>query len=170
MSRYIALLRAVNVGGTGKLPMADLKAMCCEAGFSRVQTYIASGNVVFESTATPDEVKSALEARLQAYAGKPVGVLLRTALEMEAVLKANPFPDTAPNRTIAIFLDAAPPVDAVTNATGVKDEELSLGVREIYVHYPSGQGASKLKIPAAKTGTARNMNTLAKLVELAGKL
>jgi uncharacterized protein (DUF1697 family) len=49
MPGYIALLRAVNVGGTGKLPMADLKAMCGDAGFARVQTYIASGNAVFES-------------------------------------------------------------------------------------------------------------------------
>lgn len=49
MSTYIALLRAVNVGGTGKLPMADLKAMCVELGFGKVQTYIASGNVVLQS-------------------------------------------------------------------------------------------------------------------------
>jgi Protein of unknown function (DUF1697) len=53
MTRYIALLRAVNVGGTGRLPMTELKAVCCDAGFARVETYIASGNVVFESKATP---------------------------------------------------------------------------------------------------------------------
>jgi len=48
MTRYVALLRAVNVGGTGKLPMADLKALCTELGFKRVETYIASGNVIFD--------------------------------------------------------------------------------------------------------------------------
>jgi uncharacterized protein (DUF1697 family) len=65
----IALLRAVNVGGTGRLPMADLKSMCSDAGFARVETYISSGNVVFESKATPSRVKTELETRLLAYAG-----------------------------------------------------------------------------------------------------
>jgi uncharacterized protein (DUF1697 family) len=83
MTRYIALLRAVNVGGTGKLSMTDLKAMCIEAGFDHVETYIASANVVFESNASPARVKSELEARLFAYAGKPVGVAVRTASEMQ---------------------------------------------------------------------------------------
>jgi uncharacterized protein (DUF1697 family) len=108
MTKYIALLRAVNVGGTGKLPMAVLKSMCNEAGFGRVQTYIASGNVVFESKAAPLGVKAALEARLLAYAGKPVGVVVRTASEMAAVLEANPFPGEEPKNTYAIFLDECP--------------------------------------------------------------
>jgi len=77
MTRYIALLRAVNVGGTGKLSMTDLKAICGEAGFDHVETYIASGNVVFEAEDPPAKVKSALEARLLAHGGKPVGVLVR---------------------------------------------------------------------------------------------
>jgi uncharacterized protein (DUF1697 family) len=170
MGKYIALLRAVNVGGTGKLSMADLKAMCSNAGFRHARTYIASGNVVFESRETPSKIKSELEARLLAHAGKPVGVLVRTASEMKAILMANPFPNAAPNRTVSIFLDEAPPSDALTHAVGVTDEELSLGPREIYVHYGAGMGKSKLRIPAAKTGTARNMNTIAKLVELAEKL
>jgi hypothetical protein len=58
LTNYIALLRAVNVGGTGKLPMADLKAICSDAGFIQVQTYIASGNVVFKSNATPPAQRS----------------------------------------------------------------------------------------------------------------
>jgi uncharacterized protein (DUF1697 family) len=66
MTRYVALLRAVNVGGTGKLPMSRLRALCKEGGFTRVQTYIASGNVVFESAAAAPKVKSELEARLLA--------------------------------------------------------------------------------------------------------
>ena len=99
MARYIAILRAVNVGGTGALPMADLRAICIDSGFTRVETYIASGNVVFESKAAPAMVKAELEARLLAYAGKPVGLMLRTAPEMLAVLKANPFPRAEPNYT-----------------------------------------------------------------------
>jgi uncharacterized protein (DUF1697 family) len=170
MTNYIALLRAVNVGGTGKLPMAELKAMCSNAGFAPVQTYIASGNVVFASKATPKKVKSTLEALLLGYAGKPIGVVVRTASEMAAVLKANPFPKAAPNRTLVVFLDEPPPHDALALAVGMQDEEMRLGVREIYVHYGAGMGHSKLKIPAAKTGTARNMNTVATLAEMAGKL
>jgi Protein of unknown function (DUF1697) len=81
MAAYIALLRAVNVGGTGKLPMSDLKAMCEKAGFGNVRTYIASGNVVFDSQETEGQVKATMEAALAAYAGKPVGVLVRTASE-----------------------------------------------------------------------------------------
>jgi Protein of unknown function (DUF1697) len=61
LTKYIALLRAVNVGGTGKLPMFELKAMCRDAGFARVETYIASGNVIFESEASPSRVKAELE-------------------------------------------------------------------------------------------------------------
>src|SRR6185437_5172032 len=64
MAKYVALLRAVNVGGTGKLPMATLQAMCIDAGFTGVKTYIASGNVVFASPAKPARVKAELEARL----------------------------------------------------------------------------------------------------------
>lgn len=167
MTVFVALLRAVNVGGTGKLAMSELKVMCETAGFDRIQTYIASGNVVFESEADEAQVKADLEARLADYAGKPVGVLVRTRAELAEVLALNPFPDAAPNRTVAIFLDAAPPSDAVETATGRNGEDLGLGRREIYVHYGEGMAASKLKLKAASTGTARNMNTVAKLVEIA---
>jgi uncharacterized protein (DUF1697 family) len=170
MAKYVALLRAVNVGGTGKLPMADLKAMCVEAGFTQVETYIASGNVVFESKAAPAKVKAELEKRLHEYGGRPVGVVIRTAAEMQAVLQGNPFPKAAPNFTTVIFLDEPPPADALKHATGTADEKMRLGSREIYVHYPSGMGRSKLKIPAAKLGTARNVNTVTKLAEMALKL
>jgi uncharacterized protein (DUF1697 family) len=170
MTAFIALLRAVNVGGTGKLPMEDLRALCAELGFAEVRTYIASGNVIFTSRKSEIHIKTALEARLEAYAGKKVGVLVRTATEMAQVSAANPFPDKAPNRTVAIFLDAAPPRDTLDRMTGRKDEEIALGKREIYVHYGEGMGTSRLKIPAAIAGTARNMNTVAKLAELAAEL
>jgi uncharacterized protein (DUF1697 family) len=147
--------------------MVELKAMCEAAGFKHARTYIASGNVVFESGATEARVKSLLEARLNKYAGKPVGVVVRTARELSAVLKANPFPKAAPNRAVAIFLNEAPPTDALKQATGRADEEMRLGAREIYVHYGEGMANSKLKIPAAKAGTARNINTIAALVKLA---
>jgi uncharacterized protein (DUF1697 family) len=147
--------------------MADLRAMCADAGFLRVRTYIASGNVVFDSNASPTNVKADLEARLLAHAGKPVGVIVRTAAQMAAVLKANPFSQAPPSRTVAIFLDEPPPSDALDHAVGAKDEQMRLGKREIFVHYGGGIGKSKLKIPIAQRGTARNMGTIAKLVEIA---
>ncbi|VIO81553.1 DUF1697 domain-containing protein [Bradyrhizobium ivorense] len=167
MPRYVALLRAVNVGGTGKLPMTELKAMCEDEGFGEVQTYIASGNVVFSSKLGAAKVKAALEQRLAAYAGKPVGVVIRSADEIAAVLKANPFPKAPPNYTVAIFLDEPPPKDALKQIKGQQNEEVRLGKREIYVAYGSGMGRSKLKIPAAAKGTARNINTIAKLAAMA---
>jgi uncharacterized protein (DUF1697 family) len=169
MTRYVALLRAVNVGGTGKLPMSQLQAMCRDAGFTRVETYIASGNVVFESSASPSRVKAALEDRVRAYAGKPVAVIVRSAPEMAAVLKANPFQKAEPRHTYVIFLNERPPTDALDHASGLRDADIRLGAREIFVHYASGMGRSKLKIPAAQSGTARNMNTVAKLAQIAAK-
>ncbi len=167
MPVYVALLRAVNVGGTGLLPMAELKAMCEAAGFTQAQTYIASGNVVFNARPSAIRVKAALEARLQARAGKPVCVAIRTADEMAAVLEGNPFAQAPAKRVVAVFLDEVPPADALSQARGQGNEEMRLGTREIYVRYGEDMGRSKLDIPAARLGTARNMNTIAKLVELA---
>jgi uncharacterized protein (DUF1697 family) len=169
MARWIALLRAVNVGGTGKLPMSELKSMCEELGFTAVKTYIASGNVVFASRKSETAIKAALEKRLAAYAGKPVGVLVRSADEMAQISAANPFPKLAPNRTMAIFLDRAPPAGTLANVRGQKDEQIELGEREIYVYYGEGMAKSKLAIPAAKSGTARNMNTVAELARMAAE-
>ena len=171
MTAYIALLRAVNVGGTGKLPMTELAAMCEKAGFEQVKTYIASGNVVFTSGKSEKAVKAALEKAMEDYAGKPVSVMVRTMAEMAAVRDANPFVDAPGNRVAAIFLDGAPPKNAIEQATNIDGEEMALGTREIFVRYTDhGMGQSKLKIPAAKAGTARNMNTVAKLAEMAAKL
>lgn len=170
MTEYVALLRAVNVGGTGKLPMSELKAMCEATGFTNVRTYIASGNVVFEDHRTDCQVKALLESCLESYAGKPVGVMIRTGAEMATVLAGNPFVGEAPNRTVAIFLDDAPPVNAMEEVSGANGELLQLGKREIYVYYGDGMADTKLKIPAAKNGTARNMNTVAKLAQMAAGL
>ena len=167
MPKFVALLRAVNVGGTGKLPMAVLVSMAKAAGFQRVRTYIASGNLVFESPRSEKEVKALLEESLASYAGKHVGVLVRTAEEMAALLAANPFPEKAPNRTVVIFLDDPPPPDTLAHVVAPGGEEVRVGRREIYVSYGDTMARSKLKIPAAKTGTARNINTVARLAAMA---
>jgi uncharacterized protein (DUF1697 family) len=169
MTSFVALLRAVNVGGTGKLSMSDLKEMCEELGFGAVRTYIASGNVVFTSRKSEAAIKIALERRLEAYADKPVGVLVRDAAEMAQVLADNPFPKAAPNRTMVVFLDLAPPPDTLMGVRGQRDEQIRLGRREIFIHYGEGMAKSKLVIAAARTGTARNMNTVATLARMAAE-
>ncbi len=167
MTGYVALLRAVNVGGTGKLPMTVLAEMCEAAEFAQVRTYIASGNVVFRSDDTEDQVRSALESRLRAYAGKSVGVVVRTASEMADVLARNPFADSPGNRVVALFVDGPLPSDPLDGVTGVKSEQIRLGKRELFVLHPDGMATTRLRIPSEKHGTARNMNTVAKLAEMA---
>ena len=166
MTRYVALLRAVNVGGTGKLPMTDLRALCEAAGFKDVRTYIASGNVVFDSAADEAAVKATLERVLFDYAGKAVGAVVRTGVEMAAVVAANPFKHGAPNRVAAVFLDTPPAAGWRDGVKGVQSEEFAAGPREIFIHYPDGQADTKLRMPALAKGTARNMNTVAKLAEM----
>jgi uncharacterized protein (DUF1697 family) len=169
LTTYIAFLRAINVGGTGKLPMVDLRDMCESVGFKASRTYLASGNLIFESEQSETEVKATLEGKLSAYAGKPMSVLVRTACELIDILAQNPFPEAPPNRSMVIFLDNPPPTNVLDNITGKNDEELRIGRREIYVHYHNGIGDSKLRIPSTKEGTMRNMNTIAKLVFMTRK-
>ncbi len=165
----IALLRAINVGGTGKLPMAKLKAIAEEIGFENARTYIASGNLLFDTNLDEEAVRAKLAGSLEQYAGKPVDLVIRTAAEMARVAADNPFADEARNRVVAIFLDASPPRSALSDHRHKTEERIALGKREIYVHYPGGMGASRLIIPAAKAATARNMNTVARLAELASR-
>jgi uncharacterized protein (DUF1697 family) len=135
-----------------------------------VKTYIASGNVVFKSSKTEAQVKAVLEKAVAAYLGKPACVLVRTAAEMAAVLAANPFKEMHGSKTLAFFLDSPPTADALDPRAHHIDEQIQPGLLEIYVYYPNGQGQSRLRIPAFKNATARNMNTVAKLAELAAAL
>ena len=162
MMAFVALLRAVNVGGTGKLAMSDLQAICADAGLDAVRTYIASGNVVFRSALDAAAIKTMLEARLA------TGVLLRNTAETAAILAANPFPMAPGNRVTVIFLDQPASSDLLDAVVGrAENEDLRIGRREIYVHYASGIGSSRLRIPAAARGTARNINTVARLAAMA---
>ncbi len=167
MTAYVALLRAINVGGTGKLGMSDLRALCEEAGFDRPRTYIQSGNVVFGSRLPEAKVKAKLEKALAAKMGKPFGVLVRTGAELDAVLKQNPFKKAPPNRVIVSFLDDTPPRNVLDDLVIPGKEVVKVLGREIFVHYPDGMGQSKLKLPFAKAGTGRNLNTVKKLAEMA---
>jgi uncharacterized protein (DUF1697 family) len=166
MTSYVALLRAVNVAGTGKLPMEDLRAMAKALGFARVRTFIASGNLLFESALSEGDVKDALETKLEHFAGKPVPIFVRTAAEMAAVHAADPFPDAHGSRHMVYFLDTAPPADTIEGARDQRGERIALGLREIYVDYGEGIRFTKLKLAATKISTGRNMNTVAKLTQM----
>ena len=167
MQTHIVFLRAVNVGVTGKLPIATLRSMAEAEGFDDVRTYIQSGNLLLRSSESAEAVKSALEKRLKDYAGKPVSVMMRTLSDMQEMLRSNPFPDAAPNKVGVLILNNAPDIAAITDAKGHSDEDIRPGKRESFIHFPSGMGSSQLRLAAMSTGTMRNINTLTKIAQLA---
>jgi uncharacterized protein (DUF1697 family) len=172
MTAYVALLRGVNLLGVSTLKMSDLKAIAEELGLKNARTFIASGNLLFTSGKAEEPLGRMLEKELRAHMKKDVRVMLRTMAEMEAVVKANPFTDQAGNRVQAFFMNEAPPANLLeTVRNKADDERIALGQREVFVAYgEKGIGRSRLKIPAAEAGTARNMNTVAKLAELAREM
>jgi uncharacterized protein (DUF1697 family) len=109
MTTYVALLRAVNVGGTGMLPMKELQTLCIELGLNNVRTYIQSGNVLFDSQLSEPTLKRKLEQVLAEKLGRPVGVLTRTTAELRAILEANPFRGAKPPQVGVVFLPEPAP-------------------------------------------------------------
>ena len=168
MTSYVALLRGVNLVGKSSLKMTDLKSIAEELGLQSARTFIASGNLLFVSNRPEEKLRRMLEKRLREHMGKDVGVMLRTAGEMEAAVEANPFTDRPGNRVQAFFMNEAPPADLLDTVRNQDDERVATGAREVYVAYgEKGIGRSRLRIPAAEAGTARNMNTVARLAEMA---
>ena len=166
MPAYVALLRAMNVAGTGKLPMVDLRLMATACGFANVRTYIASGNLLFDSDLSEYAARDALAHEVDAFFGKPVPIFVRTQSELDAIATANPFPDEKGSRLMVFFL-AHPATHAMlAEARGQQGERMAIGTREIYVAYGNGIGKTKLIIPAVKQGTARNINTVTKLAAM----
>lgn len=173
MTVYVALVRAANVGGTGKLPMAELKQMCVDLGYQNASTYITSGNVVFKTNESAAKVKKSLEAAISDYmrkdaeSKKGLSVFVKTLAEMTEVLENNPFAGKPGNQVYAVFMDGAVGKQILADVRHQTNEKIVLGKKMLYVYYGEGMGKSKLVIPAAKSGTARNMNTVAKLLEMA---
>jgi uncharacterized protein (DUF1697 family) len=170
--RYVALLRGVNVGGKNKLPMADLREMAESLGHTEVSTYIQSGNVVFTAA------RSVKPERWQAAIAKQfdlnVTVVLRTASELDQVVKANPFARADVSKLHVGFMTQKPSAPAIAklDVDRFAPDEVAVHGRELYFHLPNGMGRSQLppfvdrqlKIPT----TVRNWNTVTKLLELAG--
>lgn len=166
MTSYVALLRAMNVGGTGKLPMTELKRIGEQCGFENVCTFIASGNLLFTSRLDEAEAQNRIEAKLEEHFGKPVAVFVRTAAEMAKVAAANPFDDDKPSRVMVHFIAEEPVPTMLAEARDVAGERLAIGPRSIIVSYGERIGKTKLKLPAVKHGTARNMNSVAKIAAM----
>jgi len=169
VTSYVALLRGVNLVGRSSLKMAELKVIAEELGLTSVRTYIASGNLLFRSKESEEKLRRMLEKALREHMGKDVGVTLRTPAELDATVRANPFTDVAGNAVQVFFLNEMPPEDLLeTIRNRADDERIATGAREVFVAYGErGIGRSRLRIPAAEAGTARNMNTVRKLAQLA---
>ena len=163
---YVAMLRAVNVAGTGKLPMTELVAIGLECGFEKVRTFIASGNLLFESDFDEPEVARRIAARIDAFFGKPVPLFVRCADEMAVAAAGNPFCDDKPSRVMAHFIAEPPSAAMLVEARDVVGERMALGPRLIYVSYGEGIGKTRLKLPAVRHGTARNLNSVARIADL----
>ncbi len=177
MSVLIAVLRAVNVTGTGKVPMKELKAACEEAGLRDVATYIASGNLVFDHDGTADQAQAIIAGILRDRFGLTKNhTIVRTPDALARALADNPFPDAALDRPASLmlqFLEAVPPegaAEALAHWAG--PERAYLAGDHLYIDYVEGAGRSKL-LPAVLermlkvAGTARNWNTSQKLLEMA---
>jgi uncharacterized protein (DUF1697 family) len=170
MTVYVALLRAVNVGGRGILPMSTLRDLCVARGLTDVRTYLNSGNVVFGSPLPEQTLRRELERAIADKMGRPIGVLIRTPAELRAVVDANPFPDSNPSLLGIFFLPKAVPERILVALALGGPEDVRMIGREVFVHYPNGIGRSKMKLPFAADGTSRNLNTVTALLELAEAL
>ena len=174
--RLAVLLRAVNVGGTGKLPMADLKALLADLGYEDPKTLGAAGSAVIATTVKPAKVEAAVEAALKAQFGLTTDAFVRTHAQLAAVLKANPFAAMArdkPAGLIVSFLKGEARAADIAALRGKISgaEEVEAGPGCLYIAYGAGLGTSKLtgqvvERALALRGTGRNWNTVGKLAEL----
>jgi uncharacterized protein (DUF1697 family) len=170
LTAYVALVRAVNVTGTGKLPKDDLIAIGEACGFDNCRTFINSGNLLFTSELGEAEAQARVEQRVTEYFGRPWRVHVRSAADMAETATRNPFTDDLPSRVAATFIDEQPTQSMLDEARDVGGERLALGPRCIYVSYGEGMGKTRLKLLASKQGTARNMNSVAKMADLLAEM
>lgn len=178
MSDCIALLRAVNVGGHGTVPMAQLRTELARQGFVEVRTLIQSGNLVFRSPGTPGpELEARLEHAIDRKFGVRTDAFVRTSAEWTEIVRRNPFPKEAatdPARLMLVCLKEAP-VPAALSALrdAIRGREVVERVgRHLYAVYPDGMGSSKFTMTVVESrlgtrATARNWNTVSKLAAMA---
>lgn len=176
MPRQIALLRGINLGARNRVSMPDLRELLTGLGHEDVKTLLQSGNVVLTSDETGEQLEQALEAAIAKELGVESRVIVRSARELAAVVKRNPLADVAddPKRHQVSFLSAKPEAAVVRalEAADVAPEQVAVHGREIYAWHPGGiQRSPLVKLLTDRelgvTATARNWNTVTKLLELA---
>ncbi len=176
MSRYVALLKGINVGRNQQIAMADLRALLVDAGFSDVRTHLRSGNAIFSSS-EPDTgaLAGRIEQRIADALGMSVACLVRSSEEIDAVVADNPLAEAGRDgsRLMAHFLSAAPHPDqlAAHDPRRLDPGLIAMGDRVIYQWCPDGLMAAPPVGALAErhlgvTVTARNWNTVTKLAEL----
>jgi uncharacterized protein (DUF1697 family) len=175
MARSMALLRAVNVGGR-KLPMAELRTLCGELGWNRVETYIQSGNLVFSAEGKPEALEARLEKGIKERFGFHSDVVVRSAAQWAKLLEANPFPEesgTEPNRVLVGLAKSKLKAGAAEAIAGkaLAGERVEEGGGALWFHYPAGVGTSKITPAlidraAGSPVTTRNWRTMLKLDEM----
>jgi uncharacterized protein (DUF1697 family) len=175
MTTFVALLRAVNVGGR-KVAMADLRKLVEGLGFTEVKTYIQSGNLVLAGKGTAAAVEAKLEKAIAAKFGIEVPVIARTAEQWRAYLAVpKPFAAEEPNRVV-LGLSKQPPKAGAAAAIAARaqaGERVEVAGDAVWFHYPEGMGKSKLTPVSIDKAvgsplTARNLNTVRKLAGMAG--
>ena len=179
MSRYVALLRAVNVGGKNRVPMADLRALAISLGHSAVETLIQSGNLIFDArTKSASALEKTLERAIADRFAIQVDCFVRDAAQLQCTIEANPFLDAAaadPAHLLVMFLRNEPTREALASLQDAiaGKERIAVVGRELFVTYPTGIGTSKLtgsliERKLGVRGTARNWNIVNKLLEKCG--
>jgi uncharacterized protein (DUF1697 family) len=175
VTRYAVLLRAVNVGGRNKVPMARLREIAGDLGYTDAATYVQSGNLVMTTTAKAAAVETAVAGALRRELDVDVDVMVRSRSEIAAVLAANPFADIADDdkRLLVSFLSGKVTREraAALDADQFLPERFALGDRCLYQWYPDGVGRSKMAAaPWDKRlgvrGTGRNWRTVTTLLEM----
>ena len=179
MPVHVALLRGINVGGANKIAMTELRALAGELGWMQAETYIQSGNLVFDAEDERTRLETALEVGIQRRFGLNVPVLVRAAAEWTALVAANPFPEAAetePNRLMLLLSKQPPPPEAAAalQERARNGERVATAGKALWIHYAGGAGTSKLA-PAlidrlvGSPATARNWRTVLKLQEMLGR-
>ena len=168
MGVWVALLRGVNVGGAGTLPMAEFRALLEAMGLGAVRTHIQSGNAVFESDRTAADLEMAIRDAVAAQFGFAPETFVLSAGEIAKALNDHPFAGADPKRVHVCFLrETSAPDDAGLRALAQPGDGWHIGPRRFTLHTPGGFGTSKLaeRLPRLlpQPMTARNLRTLAAL-------
>ncbi|OIJ63064.1 DUF1697 domain-containing protein [Streptomyces mangrovisoli] len=178
MTTYAALLRGINVGGSRKLPMAELRALLTESGYGGVQTYLQSGQAVFTAEEGDERsLAAALAAAIEKRFGFAVDVIVRDHAYLAATVAACPFPaaELEPKQLHVTYFDAPVTEEryAQLDRSAYLPEEFRLGDRALYLYAPDGLGRSKLaeqlsraRLTKGLIATTRNWNTVVRLAEL----